>query len=298
MSPLYVSVHATDPDARIAMLRNPDGARLKEHLERLFAGGIQIHGQIVYTPGLNDGTILDRTIQDMAAYHCTGRDGGCLTMAIVPVGLTTQRSNLPKLRTLAAAEAQEVLQKCRGWQRRFRAELGTRFVFPSDEMYLIAGKSLPGSASYEDFPQYENGIGMIPRLRDQWRKVLRKLPERVRSPRRVTVATGELAAPVLAPMAERLSQVGNMSVRVAAIRNDFFGPTVTVAGLMTGQDLAAQLADQDLGDALLLPAVATRDEWFMDDWTLSRLSETLGVPVHVVPTTAAALAEAALGEDW
>jgi len=298
LSPLYVSIHATDPVARVAMLRNADAARLFEHLDRLFAGGIEIHGQVVYAPGLNDGPILERTIADMAARYGGPHRGGCRSLAVVPVGLTTMRTNLPALRTLHAAEARAVLRACDRWRRRLRAEIGTRFVFPSDEMYLLAGRRLPAARSYEAFPQHENGVGMIPRLRAAWRRVERRLPTRVNRPRRVTVATGALAAPVLAPLAGRLSEVGNLTVEVAGVPNGFFGPTVTVAGLLTGSDLVDGLRGRDLGDALLVPSVALRDDVFLDDLTVREVSDRLGVPVHVTPTTAEHLADAALGPDW
>jgi putative radical SAM enzyme (TIGR03279 family) len=298
LSPLYVSIHATVPEARVAMLRNPNAARLREHLDRLFAGGIEIHGQVVYTPGINDGPILDRTVEDMAALYGGQHGGGCRTLAIVPVGLTTQRSNLPALRTLTAGEAREITRKSREWQRRFLRELRTRFVYPSDEMYLLAGEPLPSARSYEEFPQFENGVGMIARLNAEWRRVERKIPARIGRPRRVTLLTGTLAAPVLQPLAERLSQVENLEVRVVPVRNEFFGPTVTVAGLLAGQDIAAQLGGRDLGDVALLPSVAVREDVFMDDWTLAQVSETLGVPLAVVRPSAPHLAEAALGPDW
>jgi putative radical SAM enzyme (TIGR03279 family) len=298
LSPLFVSIHATDPDARAAMLRNADAVRLREHLDRLFAGGIQIHGQVVYTPGINDGDILDRTIADMASYFPReNRGGGCLSMAIVPVGLTTQRGSLPALRTLSPDEARAVLKKSRRWQRRFRSELGTRFVYPSDEMYLLAGQRLPSARQYEAFPQHENGIGMIPRMLAEWKRVERKIPDRISRPRQVTIATGALAAPVLAGFAERLNRVENLRVQVVPIRNEFFGESVTVAGLMTGQDLARQLSG-DRADAILVPTVAVREGHFMDDWTLAEVREAAGVRLEVVETDAAHLAEAALGPDW
>lgn len=294
LSPLYVSIHATDPEARIAMLRNAEGAKLMEHLGRLFDHGIQIHGQIVYTPGLNDGTILDRTVEDMAALH--GR--GCQTMAIVPVGLTTYRSNLPVLHTVARDDAREVIRKAEIWQRRFLKELGTRFIYPSDEMYLLAEKPLPSARRYEDFPQFENGVGMIPRMRAEWKRVEKRIPAAIRTPRRVTLVTGTLAGPVLEPFAERLSCVENLEVRVRPVVNRFFGETVTVAGLLTGSDIAEQLAGTDVGDVVLIPSVAVRDDVFMDDWTVAQLSEALGVPVEVVKPSSPHLAEAALGPDW
>lgn len=298
LSPLYVSIHATDPEARVAMLRNPNGAKLREHLDRLFSHGIEIHGQIVYTPGLNDGEILDRTIDDMAAYYRPEGEGGCLTMAIVPVGLTTYRSNLPALRTVDAEEARTVIRKAKAWQKRFLKELGTRFVYPSDEMYLLAGEPMPSSRTYEAFPQFENGVGMIPRMHADWKRIQRRIPARVGKPRRATIVTGTLAAPVLQPLAERLSQVENLQVEVVPVVNRFFGETVTVAGLLTGGDIAEQLAGRELGDVVLIPSVAVRDDYFMDDVTLADLSRTLGTPIEVVKPYAPDLAEAALGPDW
>ncbi len=296
LSPLYVSIHATDPEARVAMLRNPNGARLKEHLDRLFSHDIEIHGQIVYTPGLNDGAILDRTVEEMAAYHPP--HGGCLTLAIVPVGLTTYRSNLPALRTVSPEEAREVIGKAKAWQKRFQKELGTRFVYPSDEMYLLAGEPLPSARTYEAFPQFENGVGMIPRMNADWKRIEKRIPARIGQPRRVTIVTGTLAEPVLRPFAERLSSVENLQVAVEPIVNRFFGETVTVAGLLTGQDIAEQLAGRDLGDVLLLPSVAVREDYFMDDMTLDELSRALATPIEVVKPYAPELAEAALGPDW
>jgi putative radical SAM enzyme (TIGR03279 family) len=298
LSPLYVSIHATDPEARVAMLRNRDAARLMEHLKRLFAGGIEIHGQVVYTPGINDGAILDRTVEDMAGLYGGPHGSGCRTLAVVPVGLTTQRSNLPVLRTVCPDEAREILHKSRAWQRRFLRELGTRFVYPSDEMYLLAGEPLPPARAYEEFPQYENGVGMVSRLQAEWRRLEPRIPARIHRPRRVTLITGALAAPVLQPFVDRLNRVENLRVRVAPVRNDFFGETATVAGLLTGGDIAAQLAGTDLGDAALLPGVTVRDDVFLDDWTVDRLRGELGVRVDVVPTDAGHLAEAALGPDW
>jgi putative radical SAM enzyme (TIGR03279 family) len=291
LSPLYVSIHATDPAARIVMLRNPEGARLKEHLDRLFAGGIEIHGQVVFTPGLNDGSILDQTVEEMAARH---RDG-CLSLAIVPVGLTTQRRNLPALRTVTQSEAREVVRKVRAWQRRLRRELGTRFVYASDEFYLLAGEPLPGVPSYEGFAQLENGVGMIPRWRAAWRRAERDLPERISTPRRVHVVTGALAAPVLLPAVERLARIGGLSVELHSVANRFFGESVTVAGLVTGQDIAAHLGKQAAGGVVLLPSVALRDDTFMDDWTVTDLAQAIEAEIEVIAPTPFALSRAAMG---
>ena len=291
LSPLYVSVHATDPEARIAALRNPDAGRLWEHLGRLLDGGIEVHTQIVLTPGLNGGDILVRTVEELAAAHTRGVS----SLAIVPVGLTRFRERLPGLRCVNAAEAREVVRRCRGWQRRFLRELGTRFVFVSDEMFLLAGLQPPGSATYEGFPQYQNGVGMIASLRDEWRSLERGLPEALLAPRAVTVVTGALAGPALTPLALRLSQIEGLDVRVRPILNEYFGDTVTVAGLVCGQDVIEQLQGERVGEALILPDVALRDDLFMDDVSVSEVSEALDVPVVVAAPTARGLRDACLG---
>ncbi len=289
LSPLYVSVHATDPDARVAMLRNPDGALLSQHLERLFRGGIEIHAQVVYTPGINDGPILDRTVADLAGYCGGPTGGGCRSLAIVPVGLTTFRTNLPALRTVSREEAREVVDKAAVWQRDLRRSLGTRFVFPSDEFYLLAERPLPGLRTYEDLAQVENGVGMIPRFRADWARLMRRASGGPKV-RRAVVATGALAAPVLR---ELLSQIDpEAEVDVVPIRNGFFGESVTVAGLLTGTDLAEQLGPRLAArpaETVLIPSVAVRDDRFMDDWTLAEVAESLGTRIEVIPATARGL---------
>jgi putative radical SAM enzyme (TIGR03279 family) len=291
LSPLYVSIHATDPEVRVQMLRSPRGAQLWEDLGRLIDNGIQVHGQVVLCPGMNDGAILERTVKELAPLYPR-----VLSLAIVPVGLTKFRSQLPMLRCVNAAEAAAAVDQCAGWQRRFRREIGSRFVFPSDEFYLIAGRPLPASGSYEGFAQFENGVGMISRMQSDWRRIERRLPARLTEPRAVTLVTGTLAAPVLEPLAERLSAIENLTVRVQPIRNDFFGRSVTVAGLITGTDILTQCREAALGDLLLVPTVALRDDVFLDDMTLADLARELQIAACAVPPSAQALAEAVTGK--
>jgi putative radical SAM enzyme (TIGR03279 family) len=276
------------------MLRNPDGARLWEHLDRLFAGGIQVHGQVVLVPGVNDGAVLERTVEEVARHY-----PNVLSLAIVPVGLTGWRERLPDLPLVSAGQAQAIVRQVRGWQRRFRRDLGARFVYASDEMYLLAGSELPGVRSYEEESQYENGVGMVARLRADWQRAARKLPAclpgRNGRPRRVTVATGTLAAPVLQPLVDRLNEVEGLEARLAPVENHFFGPSVTVAGLLTGSDLVEALEGQDLGDELLLPDLCLRAGRFLDDQTVKDVEAALGVPIRPVAPRAGALAAAAIG---
>ncbi|MBM3456972.1 MAG: DUF512 domain-containing protein [Armatimonadetes bacterium] len=293
LSPLYVSIHATDPETRVAALRNPAGARLQEDLNRLFDLGIEIHGQVVLTPGLNDGERLEQTVREMAEQHTRG----CVSLAVVPVGLTTQRERLPFLRTVLPAEAAAVVARVREWQREYRRRLGTRFVYPSDEMYLLAGEQPPPFRQYGERSQLENGVGLVSRFQEEWSRVARRPPTSLSAPRRVIVVTGTLAAPVLQEAVADLARVERLAVRLAPIRNAFFGETVTVAGLITGQDIAEQLAGTEPGDTVVVPEVALRGDRFLDDWTVDRLQGALGTPVEVVSPRAADLARAVLGES-
>ncbi|MGH7344283.1 MAG: DUF512 domain-containing protein [Candidatus Rokuibacteriota bacterium] len=289
LSPLYISVHATDPELRHALLGRPrHSAEILPRLERLAKAGIRMHAQIVLCPDLNDGVHLERTVFELAPLH-----PHVATTAIVPVGLTRHRERLPALRSLAPDEARALVATADRWQRRWLAELGSRFLFLADEIYLLAGLSLPPAASYEGFPIAEDGIGLVRRFEDGFNRLVTR---RKRTPRAdaLTVVTGELFAPRLRALLAH-SGFDPATVRVAAVPNDFFGPAIGVAGLLTGRDIQRQLATQpDLGRAVLVPAVAVRDGEgiFLDDLTPADLTRDLGVPVKVVQPTPSALLKA------
>jgi putative radical SAM enzyme (TIGR03279 family) len=277
LSPLYVSVHATDPALRWALLGRPrHPVEILPRLERLAKAGIRIHAQIVLCPGLNDGAHLARTVRELAPLH-----PHVATTAIVPVGLTRYRERLPALRTLRDDEAIALVDTVEDWQHGFLADLGSRFVFLGDEVYLQAGRPLPAAAAYEGFPIAEDGIGLVRRFEDGFERA------RVRPPagpaRRVTVVSGTLYAPRLTRLLAALAWPG-LDPRVVAVPNEFFGGSVAVAGLLTGQDIQRRLATcGDLGEAVLVPAVALRDGdgVFLDDLTPADLARALGVEVVV-----------------
>ena len=287
LSPLYVSVHATDAELRWALLGRPrHSAEILPRLERLAKAGIRIHAQIVLCPGLNDGPHLERTVHELAPLH-----PHVATTAIVPVGLTRHRERLPALRTLSDGEAAALVDTVAAWQARFLAQLDSRFVFLGDEVYLQAGRPLPPAEDYEGFAIAEDGIGLVRRFEDGFASVgVRRRAGR--RGRRVTVVTGTLYAPRLA------RQLDGLDARVVAVANEFFGGSISVAGLLTGQDIQRRLASLgDLGDAVLVPAVALRDGdgVFLDDLTPADLAHTLGVGVVVVEPDAGALLRAVLG---
>ena len=286
LSPLYVSVHATDPALRQRLLGRPRvSAEILPRLERLAKAGIRMHAQIVLCPGLNDGAHLERTVSELAPLHPQ-----VATAAVVPVGLTRHRERLPELRRLAPEEARALVAAVEGWQARFLSTLGSRFVFLADEIYLLAEHPLPPAPAYEGFPVVEDGIGLVRRFEDGFAHTVARRPRRDPG-RPVTLVTGEIFGPRLEALLAR-GALSGPGVRVAAVPNEHFGRAIGVAGLLTGRDIQRHLATlPDLGRAVLVPAVALRDVdgVFLDDVTPADLARDLGVPVRVVEPSPGAL---------
>jgi putative radical SAM enzyme (TIGR03279 family) len=285
LSPLYVSVHATDPELRHALLGRPRVQRpILPVMERLARAGISMHAQIVLCPDLNDGAHLERTVRELSGLH-----PHVTTTAVVPVGLTRHRERLPSLRPLTPDEARALIDVAEGWQRMFLRNLGSRFVFLADEIYLMAGRELPPSRAYEGFPVMEDGIGLVRRFEDRFARGARRLPAGVRGPR-AAVVTGEMFAPRMAAL---LASVEGRGVRadVVAVPNDFFGRRIGVGGLLTGQDIARAVAERPRPDVVLIPSVTIRDGdgVFLDDMTPSDLSRDLDTEVRIVEPTPRAL---------
>ena len=294
LSPLYISVHATDPALRYLLLGSPKTLRgdLLERMRRLAEAGIRMHAQIVLCPGLNDGKHLERTVHDLAelgpAVH---------TIAVVPVGLTRHRDGLYPLRAVTADEARTLVDTIHGWQATWLASRGTRLVFAADELYLLADRRIPAAAAYEGFTVVEDGIGLVRRFEDGWTRGLRRLRRPARpAPHAVTVATGALFAPVLARQLARLRWPG-LGVTVVPVPNEFFGRAISVAGLLTGEDLARALSGRTLGDLVLIPGVALQERRgvLLDDVSPDDLSRHLGVPVRAPEATADGLLAALTG---
>ena len=286
LSPLYVSVHATDPELRHRLLGGPRlSAEILPRMERLAKAGIRMHAQIVLCPDWNDGPHLERTVFELAPLHPM-----VATTAVVPVGLTRHRERLPALRGLRPEEARRLVDTVGGWQARFGGELGSRFVFLADEIYLLAARELPAAPAYEGFPIVEDGVGLVRRFEDEWDAALGRRRRRASAPP-VTLVTGEMFAPRLGALLARGGLAGP-GVSVAAVPNELFGRAIGVAGLLAGRDIQRHLSTLgDLGRAVLVPAVALRDVdgVFLDDATPGDLARDLGVPVRVVAPSARAL---------
>jgi putative radical SAM enzyme (TIGR03279 family) len=294
LSPLYISVHATDPVLRHFLLGSPKTIKgdLMDRLRRLAAAGIRLHAQVVLCPGLNDGPHLERTVRELGALH-----PGVATVAVVPVGLTRHREGLYPLRAITPAEADGALAAIHEWQGNFLARHGTRLVFAADELYLQAGRSIPPGAAYEDFAVVEDGVGLVRRFEDELRRIAGR-PGRTtwRGTRAATVVTGELFAPVLARLLGLL-RVPGLRTEIVPVPNEFFGRAITVAGLLTGQDVARALTGRSLGEVVLIPRVALTETKgvFLDDVAPEDLARHLDVPIVTVDASARGLVDGLLG---
>lgn len=276
LSPLYISVHTTDPALRASILRNKKAPDIMTSLKRLATGGIRMHTQIVLCPGINDGPHLQKTLEDLA-----GLFPAVASIAAVPVGLTTFRVGLFPLRAFTRSEARTVIDQITRFGALFKKQHGTRLAFASDEFYIKAGIPAPPVSFYEDFPQIENGVGMVADfLRDAGRT---RLPSGI-EPVTATLVTGVSFSPVLKNALARLKRVPGLTVRLATVRNNFFGPSVTVAGLLTGSDIAAALTGKRLGDRVFVPADSLNEDenTFLDGMSLEHLGSLLGVKVQPI----------------
>ncbi|MFO7768158.1 MAG: DUF512 domain-containing protein [bacterium] len=286
MSPLYVSVHTTDPDLRKRMLRGKRSGRFNERLQRLLDAGIRMHTQVVLVPGWNDGAELERTVRDLAGYH-----PGILNVAVVPVGLTEHREGLARIRRSTPAEMRRTLEELEVLRADMYREFGSGFVYPADEFFLESDTPLPAIPWYDDFALEENGVGMaadfvrtFDERREGLAEALAARGERTGGPLRVTVCTGKLGAEMfrrhlLAPLAA----MEGLELRLAETENIFFGPSITIAGLLTSRCFASRLADEDLSgvDLVLLPVNCTNEEEvFLDDVGLETFAARYPCPVR------------------
>lgn len=294
-SPINVSVHTTNPGLRVEMMKNKRAGAVLDYLPKLAAAGIELHCQIVLCRGLNDGAELDRTMRDLAALAPAVN-----SVSIVPAGLTDHRDGLYPLTPFTPVGCAAVIRQVDDFASECLAAHGSRIFFCADEFYLSAGLPIPDEKYYEGYPQLENGVGMIRSALEDFRLELDAAPDAAPdAPRRtVTVATGVAAEGLMRELARlTVGKYPHLTVNVRRILNDFFGHTVTVSGLLTGQDILRQLTGIPLGDALLIPSSALRagEDVFLDDMTVADLSTALGVPV--VPTDETNLLSEMLGSS-
>jgi putative radical SAM enzyme (TIGR03279 family) len=287
LTPLYVSVHTTDPELRRKMVDGPRAGDIIEHIKRLGTIGITCHTQLVTLPAINDGAQMERSIRELTELRPLVE-----SISVVPIGLTKYNNmikvgELPPLRHFTFEEANAVIDQVEVYQRRFEAENedGYPFVYLSDEWYFLTGRAFPPARHYGTYAQIENGVGMTRYLIEQWQAGVRRLPRKLAEPRKVTLVTSTMAQPVIEGFAQDMRAIPNLEVQVLPVINQFFGPEVTVAGLLCAQDVLNALnALADPGDLILLPRVMLDNEGkrFLDDMTVEEFQANLPVRAEFV----------------
>ena len=284
LSPLYVSVHATEPEIRIRLLKNNRAGEILNQLQWFQERRLQIHAQVVVCPGINDDRHLEKTLLDLAKFGA-GDLPAVASVALVPVGLTRFRPADDELVPVSAEKAVEIIHQVQNLQAKFHQTLGSTFAWLADEWFLIAGLDLPPESDYQDYPQIDNGVGSIRLFMSQFQQAAnRLLPTEVSPERQLTWVVGNAVEKAFKPIAQQLNEITGLKMQVIALNSEFWGQTMSVTGVLTGQDLLAGLKGKDLGEAILLPTVMLKhgETRFLDDVTVEDLSSQLQVSVLMV----------------
>ena len=294
LEPINISFQTTNPELRCRMLHNRFAGEALKKVDMLYQGGIEMNGQIVLCKGVNDGDELERFIRDLTSYLPLLK-----SVSVVPVGLTKFRSGLYPLDPFTKEDAREVLDVIHRWQEKIYQEYGIHFIHAGDEWYLLAEEDVPEEERYDGYLQLENGVGMLRLLFNEFAEGYDALTGDDRRDE-LSIATGKLAYPYLCKMAEKITEkFPGVRIHVYCIRNDFFGERITVSGLITGQDLMAQLKERELGSRLLIPCnmLKTDEDVFLDDFTLEQVSGALQVPIDIVKSSGQDLIDSILNSD-
>lgn len=293
LAPINISVHTTNPELRCKMLHNRFAGEALKQIQKLYEAEILMNAQIVLCKGINDGAELERTISDLSAYipHMQ-------SVSVVPVGLTKYREGLYPLEPFQKEDAVQVLETIHRWQDKLYEQYGNHFIHAGDEWYILAGYEVPEEERYDGYLQLENGVGMIRLFKNEFAEALAETKSDGRE-RTISMATGKLAYPYITQaLSEIMALFPGIKVSLYEIVNEFFGENITVAGLITGQDLIRQLKGRKLGDILLLPSVMFKsgEEVFLDDITLEEVEKALQVKVNIVKSSGQDFLSAVLGE--
>ena len=294
LEPINISFQTTNPELRCRMLHNRFAGEALKKVDMLYQGGIEMNGQIVLCKGVNDGDELERSIRDLTSYLPLLK-----SVSVVPVGLTKFRSGLYPLEPFTKEDAREVLNVIHRWQEKIYQEYGIHFIHAGDEWYLLAEEDVPEEERYDGYLQLENGVGMLRLLFNEFAEGYDALTGDDRRDE-LSIATGKLAYPYLCKMAEKITEkFPGVRIHVYCIRNDFFGERITVSGLITGQDLMAQLKERELGRRLLIPCnmLKTDEDVFLDDFTVEQVSGALQVPIDIVKSSGQDLIDSILNSD-
>ena len=281
LSPLYVSVHATEPEVRIRLLKNPRAKQILQQLKWFQERRLQIHAQVVVCPGINDGKHLEQTLRDLASF-CTKEVPAILSVAVVPVGLTRFRLEKDELIPVTEEKAIEVISQVRSLQKEFSKKYGSKVAWLADEWFLIAGEELPSEVEYNDYPQIDNGVGSIRLFIKQFATAAAELlPPEISKARKFTWVVGNAVEKAFQPILQQLNSVENLKVNMRALKSDCWGQNISVTGLLTGHDLLLNLQGQDLGEGILLPKVMLKhgELIFLDDMSIEEVARKLNTKI-------------------
>ncbi|CEJ43545.1 TIGR03279 family radical SAM protein [Umezakia ovalisporum] len=284
LSPLFVSIHATEPEIRIRLLKNQRAGQILQQIKWFQDRRLQIHAQVVLCPGINDGQHLEQTLKDLASFHC-GEVPAVASVAVVPVGLTRFRPQEDELIPVTREKAQEVISQVKTISQEFRQKFGSGFAWLADEWFLIAGEELPGEAEYEEYPQIDNGVGSIRLFIKQFTSIASELlPAKLNYPKKLTWVVGNAVEKAFQPIVQRLNVVAGLQVNMEALYSDYWGQNITVTGLITGHDLLFHLQGKDLGDGILLPKVMLKhgELVFLDDMSVAEVAQKLKTEIFPV----------------
>tara|TARA_Y100001968_G_scaffold266413_1_gene255921 strand:+ start:21128 stop:22534 length:1407 start_codon:yes stop_codon:yes gene_type:complete len=296
LSPLFVSVHATEPSLRVQLLKNSQAGNLMTQIHWFSEHNLQIHAQIVICPGLNDGKELEKSLEDLFKY-AQGAWPTVISTAIVPVGLTRFRPSNDGLKPVNKTCAKKIITQVENMQNYFKTIIGSRFAWLSDEWYLIAEEPLPLRDDYEDLPQEENGVGSIRAFLESIDIATNNLPQTLKKYRRCSWVVGKIVKHALTPTCQKLNEIEGLEINLYGLPSKYWGQEQVVTGLLTGRDLLEGLKNEDLGEELLLPSVMLKpgQAIFLDDMSVEELSDSLHVPIRIV-NSAYEIINAALGE--
>ncbi len=284
LSPLFVSVHATEPDIRIRLLKNERAGLIKEQFKWFQERRLQLHAQVVVCPGINDGVHLEKTLKDLAEFHLE-EIPTIISAAVVPVGLTKFRPREDELIPVSQEKAQEVIKQVQSLQQEFYQKFNSHFAWLADEWFLIAQAELPPESHYEDYPQIGNGVGSIRQFIKEFHDTAKQLlPKKIEKNKTLTWVVGNAVEKAFQPLVKQLNQVENLNIKLAALNSDYWGQEITVTGLLTGEDVISKLKDKNLEDGILLPSIMLKqhDTVFLDDMSVEKVSKTLNTPIIIV----------------
>ena len=278
LSPINISVHTTDPKLREFMLKNPRSGLIMEQIRKITKAGLITNFQVVLCKGINDNSNLDKTINDLSGFFPFGQ-----SMAIVPLGLTKHRDNLPVLEPLTCKDAKDIIKQVELWQKKLKQKIGTNFVFLADEFYILAEVPIPQNEYYEDYPQIQNGVGLLRSFMQEFEKEFESIPKSSHT-KEISVVTGEIAYSFIKGLADKISERFGLLIHVYGIQNNFYGRSVTVSGLITGGDIIDQLTDKPLGERLLLPKclLKSNETLLLDNISVEDIKAKLNI--DVIPT--------------